>query len=182
MWVRSPGSLYRPIINGDRDVRAQLDDRTRRERESKTDGEEVRGRRGRLGAASPRIICTLIINLHARVIKKRPKLAMDRAATGFVDYRDTDRETGKSAVCVTESLPAALSSSVVTRSNEVGAWSREYQGNRPDEKLKIDRAETFSLGRYRQSMEIDGQVSRAFPAELSSLSFSFFVFLLYRHR
>lgn len=107
---------------------------------------------------------------------------MDRAATGFVDYRDTDRETGKSAVCVTESLPAALSSSVVTRSNEVGAWSREYQGNRPDEKLKIDRAETFSLGRYRQSMEIDGQVSRAFPAELSSLSFSFFVFLLYRHR
>lgn len=101
---------------------------------------------------------------------------MDRAATGFVDYRDTDRETGKSAVCVTESLPAALSSSVVTRRNEVGTWSREYQGNRPDEKLKIDRAETFSLGRYRQSMEIDGQVSRAFPAELSSLPLSLFFF------
>lgn len=112
---------------------------------------------------------------------------MDRAATGFVDYRDTDRETGKSAVCVTESLPAALSSSVVTRRNEVGTWSREYQGNRPDEKLKIDRAETFSLGRYRQSMEIDGQVSRAFPAELSSLPLSLFFFFFFfyltdRHR
>ena len=104
---------------------------------------------------------------------------MDRAATGFVDYRDTDRETGKSAVCVTESLPAALSSSVVTRRNEVGTWSREYQGNRPDEKLKIDRAETFSLGRYRQSMEIDGQVSRAFPAELSSLPLSLFFFFFF---